>query len=279
MPLPQFKNEAEFRETWISPLLSKLGYVLVSNVHGPSEQGRDFFFADYDAFEHRRFYALQAKLGNIGAGTKELDSLLDQVKRAFIVRLRFHKEADERHISAVYIMASGAISREAREYISEWCNKQSFGENVYYLDGSTLERLDKFAFQRFDRQLRTQLIGLLNECQYNSKIIDALLRLFQAKKTCFDRCRSLAVERLLSTPPPEDILSNALLEDAWKSIAVLNKLADYHLLPMSTTEQQWRERADIASTTWSINNRLRDAALKAIRILDSRYAVTVEIVE
>ena len=153
MPLPEFTSETEFQEKWIKPFLSKLGYVLVNVAHGPGEQGKDFFFADFDRFEHRRFYAIQAKRGNIGVGQTELDRLLNQVKRSFMVKLRFHKEADEKHVSAVYIMASGSISREAREYISDWCHKQPFGENVYYLDGDNLERLDKYAFRRVDIDL------------------------------------------------------------------------------------------------------------------------------
>jgi hypothetical protein len=65
MPLPPFKNEADFREAWIAPFLSKLGFIRVTNVHGSEEQGKDFFFADFDRFEHRRFYAVQAKLNRI----------------------------------------------------------------------------------------------------------------------------------------------------------------------------------------------------------------------
>jgi Restriction endonuclease len=101
MPLPAFKDEAEFRTNWIAPFLSKLGYIQVSHIHGSGEQGKDFFFADYDRFEHRRFYAVQAKNGKIGAGGTELDGLLNQVQRSFTVKLRFHKDANEQHVSAV----------------------------------------------------------------------------------------------------------------------------------------------------------------------------------
>jgi hypothetical protein len=277
--LLQFKDEAEFRENWIGPFLNKLGYILISHIHGSAEQGRDFFFADFDRFEHRRFYAVQAKLGNIGAGQRELESLLNQVHRSFTVKLRFHKEADEKHVSAVYIMASGTISREAREFISDWCKKQMFGENVYYLDGDTLERLEKYAFQRIDTQLRNQLIGVLNECQYNSQIITAVHRLFQKKQTLFERCRFFALEQMLASPPPDEILPFPWMQGAWRRLTQLNKLCDYHLLPMSTTDQEWQERVEIAEKTAEANTRMQEAAAQVIRKLDQRYAITVEVLE
>jgi hypothetical protein len=176
-------------------------------------------------------------------------------------------------------MASGSISREAREYISDWCKKQLFGENVYYLDGDTLERLEKYAFQRIDRQLRNQLIGVLNECQYNVQIITAVQRVFQKKQTIFERCRHFALEQMLASPPPEDILPFAWMQSAWRRLTQLNKLCDYHLLPMSTTDQEWQQRIEIAAKTGEANSRLLEAAKMAISKLDEQYAITVEVVE
>lgn len=72
MPLPLFENEAEFRIAWVAPFLSKMGYILPKHVHGPNEQGKDFYFAEHDRFGHLRFLAAQVKVGNIGAGSVEL---------------------------------------------------------------------------------------------------------------------------------------------------------------------------------------------------------------
>lgn len=275
----EFKDEAEFRVKWVAPFLNKLGYILVNHIHGTSEQGRDFFFADFDRFEHRRFYAAQVKIGSIGAGKTELDSLLNQVSRSFTVKLRFHKEADEKHVSAVYIMASGSISREAREYISDWCKRQHFGENVYYLDGDTLERLDKYAFQRIDSDLRNQFIGILNECQYNERVVASIYSSFQQHQTIFGRCRHFALDSALASPPPNDVLQFETLQKTWHHLTTLNKLCDYHLMPMTTTDQQWAERVQFATKTLEFLARLRNGTQDAITILDKRYAITVEVVE
>lgn len=279
MAMPEFPNEAEFRTKWIKPFLSKLGYVLVSHIHGSGEQGKDFFFADFDRFEHRRFYAVQAKVGKIGAGQTELSELLNQVQRCFSVRLRFHKDAHERRISAVYIMASGSISREAREYISDWCNSQSFGENVYYLDGDTLERLEKNAFQRFDLDLRNRLIAVMAECQHNIRIIQRAQQVFGERKSGFERCRLTALDALLVSVPPADVFKLELAEEAWRWLSLTNKFLDYHLLPFSTSDQEWAFRVQIADSAWNANLRLRGESHEAISILDARYSVAVEVVE
>lgn len=145
MTLPKFKNEAQFRKNWLTPFFRKLGFTLVRHNHGRGEQGKDFYFAEYDRFDHRRFLSAQIKLGNIGVSKGECSNLLDQVKRSFAVRLRVPREANDVRIAAVYIIASGTISPEARQYISDWCDRENFGENVYYLDSETLERLEKIA--------------------------------------------------------------------------------------------------------------------------------------
>ena len=189
MALPTFKDEAEFREACISlPSLTKLGYILVTHSHGSDEQGKDFFFADFDRFEHVRFYAVQAKNGNIGGGNVELDKLLNQVRRCFRVRLRHYRGAEERRISAVYIMASGTISPAGREYIAEHCRSEPFGENVYFLDNDRLQRLEQFVHHPYDRDLRNQLVGLLNEAQYNTQPIHLCQIMFQQKRSTIYRC-------------------------------------------------------------------------------------------
>jgi hypothetical protein len=154
MRLPEFKDEAQFRTEWIAPFLSKLGYILPTHVHGPHEQGKDFFFADHDKFGHLRFYSAQVKCGNIGAGNTETDELLNQVRRSFKVTLKYHKNAHLQRVSAVYILASGTISVAALEYIRDSCREEHYGENVFWIDGETLYNLDRHATYEDDRSLR-----------------------------------------------------------------------------------------------------------------------------
>jgi hypothetical protein len=176
-------------------------------------------------------------------------------------------------------MASGTISPQAQEYISDFCKGQPFGENVYYLDGDRLEQLDRFAHHRFDQDLRNRLVGLLLEAQSNIKAIQVNQAAFQEKKTTFHRCRHTALDQTLSSPPPVDLVTTETLEKAWQLTTTLNKLCDYHLLPMSTSDETWRDRRAIANGTWEANLRLRDSVSDAIGKLDGRYSISVEVVD
>jgi hypothetical protein len=151
-----------------------------------------------------RLYAIQAKKGDVGSGDIELDELLNQVKRAFRVRIRHRKESEERRVSAVYIFASGKISDRAREYISDYCRSEPFGENVYYLDGDRLERLERYALYFADREARRVLRGLYAEAYFNLQSLQALTQDFQAyadKPTIHPRrCRDTAIGQFLASP-------------------------------------------------------------------------------
>jgi len=128
MPLPDFKNEAEFREKWIAPFLVRLGYIMVTHTHGTNEHGKDFIFAEFDKFENLKFHAVQAKIGNIGQGKKAIGDLLDQVKNAFQVRIRSAGKPEQR-ISSLFIMTTGSISSVAEERIRGRHNTRCSGSS------------------------------------------------------------------------------------------------------------------------------------------------------
>jgi hypothetical protein len=69
---------------------------------------------------------------------------------------------------------------------------------------------------------------------------------------------------MLASPPPDEILPFGWMQGAWRRLTQLNKLCDYHLLPMATTDQQWQERIEIAVKTAEANTRLHEAAAPAI---------------
>jgi hypothetical protein len=222
---------------------------------------------------------MQSYLGDIGAGSRDMEALQNQVSRAFTVRLRFEKDAHEVGISAVYVMASGTISSQAKEYISEWCSRHNFGENAYYLDGETLDRLEKSASLQDDRQLRMKLRGLLHECLFNDVVLKALHDGFKSRKIPLSRCRTVAIEQILVLPPPGDLIKPGALQTLWNRISLVNKLADYHMLPMATSEEEWGKRLDRANETLSINQEVQVIVLQAITKLDSQLTVAVRVVE
>ena len=83
VPYERFKDEAEFREKFVKPLLNRLGYYGVSEQHGTQEFGKDFVFSELHRLGGMRHYAAQVKpQERIKQGTS-VDVLLSQVRQAF----------------------------------------------------------------------------------------------------------------------------------------------------------------------------------------------------
>ena len=287
MTFPQFKDEDEFCQEWISPFLSKLGYTVIAYSHGADEQGKDFFFADFDRFGHIRLYAIQAKNGDIGAGDTELDKLLNQVKRAFRIPIRYRKESEERRVSAVYIFASGKISDRAREYISDYCRSEPFGENVHYLDADRLERLERYALYLADQEIRTVLRGLYAEAYFNLQSLKTLTHDFQAhadKPTIHPRrCRNTALGQFLASPLPPEVLEVDFdfMDKLWCANEELNRRLNEWSQAMIFTQGVFsnvRQHAlGLISNAREANTELHDKTLAAIHNLDKKCQADVEI--
>jgi hypothetical protein len=61
LPYHRFRNEAEFREKFVKPLLNRLGFYGVSETHGTQEFGKDFVFSELYRLGGMRHYAAQVK--------------------------------------------------------------------------------------------------------------------------------------------------------------------------------------------------------------------------
>lgn len=226
MALPEFAGEAEFRARWINPFLQKLGYTMVTHSHGPDEHGKDHIFADFDRFEHVRFLSAQAKLGNVGAGDVELEKLLHQITRAFTVKLRYRPGMHEQRISAVYVMATGTISPEARKFIHDSCAQEHFGGNVYFLDGERLDHLDRYASYTSAKEVLARLKGLAAEITYNFRTLGEMEANFENETIAFSRLRLSGVERCLAGLSHADESLYERLNAVWQSCTFLNAVLD-----------------------------------------------------
>tara|TARA_R110002049_G_scaffold215606_1_gene387042 strand:- start:1721 stop:2560 length:840 start_codon:yes stop_codon:yes gene_type:complete len=277
MSLPDFKNEAEFRTKWIAPFLAKLGYILPKHVHGTGEQGKDFYFAEHDKFGHLKFCAAQVKLGKVGAGDTELDNLLNQVRRSFAVTLKYHKGADRQRISSVYLMTNESISDRAREYISDWCRQEHYGENVFYLDGETLENLERHATYIDDKTKRNRLVALLNEVNYNLPFVEMLIEQLLNEQSVFNTCRMVAVEDALRNPFTEDKNAYQIISNYWMILNAIEKC----IVPVQNGfDLQCREiLKDLDHSIQNMTNEILDYITKAIETIDSRYSLEIEIEE
>src|SRR6185436_18864346 len=101
MPLyEQFKDEAEFREKFVKPLLNRLGYYGVSEQHGMHEFGKDFVFSELHRLGGMRHYAAQVKHQKSIKQNTSVDALLSQVRQAFATPFTRGDSPRECHVSA-----------------------------------------------------------------------------------------------------------------------------------------------------------------------------------
>lgn len=281
MSLPDFKDEIEFRDKFIGPLLQKLGYVLVTHTHGANEHGKDFIFADFDKFEHIRYYAVQAKVGDIGTGTAALDKLLSQVKQCFTVKIRGYKGADEQRVSSVYILASGKISDQARTYITESCHNEHYGENVYFVDGDRLERLDQFQSYQDDQQRKAILAGIAVEAVTNMRFIPFIKDSLARQQVIIARCRCEAMNQALIKPTPDTEFYLSVYQTL-SCIEELNQLCNVFTMAAlvnAPIDHKTRKIAiDLCDTALENNKLLADTAQKMGMDLQAQYKLNIEIV-
>lgn len=280
MSLPTFKDENEFRQTWIKPFLRKIGCILVTHTHGPDEHGKDLIFADFDRFEHPRYCAVQAKKGDIGAGGIELLKLREQIQACFDVRVRDRKGAEDQRISAVYVMASGTISSAARTRLCGHFRSERYGENVYFLDGDRLETLNKFAAYRTDQDARSLLAALLRETDFNlRRLSDLAEKIKLPGQTVVTHFRVAAVEQALATTLPADLIPYEQVEWVWNALELVNALIDYGQIVPPTSHQDLNRRISIGRTAQNQCQEFRTHLLEAQRRLDERYDLRVDVVD
>ena len=167
----RFKDEAEFREKFVKPLLNRLGYYGVSEQHGTQEFGKDFVFSELHRLGGMRHYAAQVKHEKrINQGTS-VDGLLSQVRQAFAKPFKRADSPRDCHVSAVYVFNSGEITTNAKEQLLNELERERYGDNVHFLDGERLEALNEWATLQSDANARARLLGLRSALRFN---IDAL---------------------------------------------------------------------------------------------------------
>ena len=174
MPLyERFKDEAEFREKFVKPLLNRLGYYGVSEQHGTQEFGKDFVFSELHRLGGMRHYAAQVKHEKVINQGASVDGLLSQVRQAFAKPFKRADSPGECCVSAVYVFNSGEITVNAKEQLLTELEIERYGYNVHFLDGERLEALNEWATLQSDANARARLLGLRSAFRY---IIDVLKR-------------------------------------------------------------------------------------------------------
>jgi hypothetical protein len=195
-----YKDEAEFRNNFIRPLLTRLGFIAVAELHGGQEFGKDFVFSELTPFGFLRHYAAVVKhIESINQGGSNMKCLeiLSQVKQAFSVKFQLPENESENRISSVVVFIPGKISDNARTWMRSELDEDKYGRNVSFLDEERLYQLDMMAPYHLTEQLIPRLSGMRNDIFLTIKVLESILE--DMPKFCEARgIFTLALEEFLA---------------------------------------------------------------------------------
>jgi hypothetical protein len=228
----RFKDEAEFREKLVKPLLNRLGYYGVAEQHGTQEFGKDFVFSELHRLGGMRHYAAQVKYEkNINQGSG-IDGLLSQVRQAFANPFKRVDSPRECHVSAVYVFNSGEITNNAKEQLLNELERERYGDNVHFLDGERLASLNEWATLQSDANARARLLGLRSALRF---IVDDLKQYQEQGKPKYRPQFIQAIELYLSEPVICDDESIKALFLLWEQLQLIQTFQDILIKYASNT--------------------------------------------
>jgi len=135
-------DESEFRDRYLKKLLELLGYDVVKLEHGPFEFGKDIIFAETTRFGVKRYYALQAKKGDLSGDAKnDMDIVMNQLEDAFAVPFRESQTLEHKFISGFVIAISGKFRNNAQEKVWARLLRQGRVGMVYFWDKDVVQDL------------------------------------------------------------------------------------------------------------------------------------------
>jgi hypothetical protein len=223
--------EFQFRDIFIMPLLSRLGFSIVVNYHGQREFGRDVIFGEIDRFGHVVYHAMQIKYEPSIALT-DSHALVQDAEQATHNHFAHPGTGAKEYTSTFYVVNAGSFSDQARENFFSTTARRGI-RDAKLIDGTALVLLDKTATLNRNAYLRERLTGILQEVRRNRNVIADLkprIAAYVDKEIQGGypmlRCRNTATENYLNAPFPLPNLTVNAVDQYWESIRVLNAVAD-----------------------------------------------------
>jgi hypothetical protein len=236
----EYANEASFRDGFVRPLLNKMGFFLVTELHGSREFGMDFVFSELHRFGGMRYYAAQVKHEQAIRQGVKLEELYTQIMQAFAHSFTLTDSPGEKHVSAVYVFNSGEITVNAKDDIIARMRKQNYGENVYFLDGKRLSDLNRWSSYSLDRYVRNRLLGLKNQLTLNQIIWESVRRYALQQDDAEVRGSLLhGIEQFLSEPSMTDFISMNEMTILWQEARIIDSISSTSRMAVAV---EWRNK-------------------------------------
>jgi len=225
-----YKCEDEFTQSFIIPLLQRLGFSLVVNYHGHAEFGKDLVFAELDRFGHVRYHGLQVKY-EASISLNEIDSLIADCRQAFANPFRHPQTGTVERVSTFYAATGGSIGPEATQHYFNSLLPQ-FGGNARLLQGKDLVTLDRWASFSRTEDVLAVANGILLELSYND--LTSIPRMTKALRDRGGGGPSWSLDRLRT-----DALSSYLRRPVLKEFVKPFDILQYcHLAELANREMQ-----------------------------------------
>ncbi len=134
MLFDRYANESDFRSAFLRPLLARLGFLSVAELHGTQEFGKDFVFPEITPFGFLRHYAAVVKHEKriSQASHALLTEILAQIRQAFSVVFRLPDYDAENTVSALLSSVSGSITHNACEWLRSELRRRDLGKMFTY---------------------------------------------------------------------------------------------------------------------------------------------------
>jgi hypothetical protein len=230
----RFADEAAFRADFVRPLLTRLGFLSVAELHGTQEFGKDFVFSELTPFGFLRHYAAVVKHENrISQSTTTVcNTVLAQVRQAFSVTFQLPDSDAIHRASNVIVFNSGKITDNARTWLRAEIDEERYGRNVHLFDGERLLQLDLTSSFRRAEDLIPRLGGLVHAIDMNLavwKSISESLPAFSEGRGCF----TAAFETFIAAPFLLDRITLNEIVTLVQECRVIDRICQRYMMPLA----------------------------------------------
>ncbi|RLD83149.1 MAG: hypothetical protein DRJ02_13280, partial [Bacteroidetes bacterium] len=141
--LKEFKNERHFREFLID-FLKESGFTNVMHTHryGSPEQGKDIIAKYPHTLEGEDWYAFVVKLGRIGGGTNEIETIKNQIKQAFEYPYS-GPDGKRQKINKVKVVTNENFTGGAQDQLSQSPDLQVYNNFKFWWNENLIELIDE----------------------------------------------------------------------------------------------------------------------------------------
>jgi hypothetical protein len=271
MLFDRFQNEAAFRADFVRPLLTRLGFVSVAELHGSQEFGKDFVFSELTPFGFLRHYAAVVKHENKinQSATALCNTVLAQVRQAFSVTFQLPDSDAVQRASTVVVFNSGKISENARTWLRSELDEERYGRNVHVLDGERLFQLDLTSTFRHSEQLIPRLRGIVHDIELNLAVwrsITESLPGFSEGRGSF----TTALQNFLASPFLLDRIPINEIVVLIQECRIIDRICDRYMVPNSPTgEKRLRETETVQRTIAGATMRATTIKARVIAALNT----------